>query len=392
MKICLITQNMFTLGGVQRVISLMLNEMSKKKQYEFTILMKSKENKENLFTFNENIKIKSFSDLGLKKNVLCKNILAFNKRIPFLDIKGLEKIIGKLKLNLYNNANLINFINDQNFDIVIGVGVEYPIWIAEISENFKAKTIAWNHSGFDSYFTTRGKGYYGTLNHCKHVINNLDEVLVLNNKDKNIFDKTFNINAKVLYNPISSNKDKISKLDNKNVVFAGRLTRDHKGLEYLISIIEQILQRDNEIKFIILGDGTDKEWLETQIEKISNNQNVQILGNVNNIFDYYQNASLLIQTSRWEGFGMTILEAMSCGVPVVSFHNDGPDEIINNGIDGYLIEKFNIEEFSEKSLKILNDKDLRTRMGINAIKRSEDFSLDKVIEKFENILQDCKRD
>lgn len=392
MKICFITQNLFGLGGIQRVLSLMLNKLSVKQEYEITILMSSVENKENLFEFSKDIKIKSFADLDFKTNKIHKNIIAVNKRLPILDVKGLTNFISKIKFSEYNKKKYIDFINTEKFDIVIGVGDSYPILVAEIAKRIQAKTIGWNHSPFDSYFKQRGKSNYGILNYCKSVMNNLDEILVLNNTDKKIFDSEFNINSKVMYNPICSNENKISKLENKNIVFAGRLVKETKGLEYLVLIIKEILEKDKDVNFTILGDGKDRPWLEEEVNKIPNNKNIKVLGNVNNVFDYYQNSTLLVQTSRWEGFGMTILEAMSCGVPVVSFHNDGPDEIIRDGIDGYLIEKFDTKDFTKKCLTILNNEDLRMKMGFSSIERSKDFALDKILGNFENILKDLKED
>lgn len=102
-------------------------------------------------------------------------------------------------------------------------------------------------------------------------------------------------------------------------------------------------------------------------------------------------ASVMVQTSRWEGFGMTILEAMSCGIPVVAFHNYGPDEIIRDSVDGYLVDHFDTEAFAKKVVEILKQPEQRKQMGKCAIERSQDFSLEKVLPLFKQYLEEAAK-
>ena len=88
---------------------------------------------------------------------------------------------------------------------------------------------------------------------------------------------------------------------------------------------------------------------------------------------------------------MTILEAMSCGVPVVAFHNYGPDEIIRNSIDGYLIDHYDTDAFSDKVIEILRNSELKKLMGQNAIERSADFSLEKLLPVFGQYLEETMK-
>ena len=117
-------------------------------------------------------------------------------------------------------------------------------------------------------------------------------------------------------------------------------------------------------------------------------QEILLVGNTDNVYQYYQKASVMLQTSRWEGFGMTIIEAMSCGVPVVAFHNYGPDEIIRDKKDGFLIEHYDIEVFAQRVVDILKNTSLCEELGENGVERSKDFSIEKLLPVFISYLQE----
>jgi len=104
------------------------------------------------------------------------------------------------------------------------------------------------------------------------------------------------------------------------------------------------------------------------------------------VAEYYKNASVFLHTSRYEGFGVVLVEAMAFGIPVVAFHNNGPDEIISNGKNGFLIEKYDITSFAEQVINLLEDDGLYRYISLNAKKRAEDFLPKKVTERFEEIL------
>ena len=145
------------------------------------------------------------------------------------------------------------------------------------------------------------------------------------------------------------------------------------------------------LRVTIIGDGPSHNWLKVEIEKAGLGEKVNLLGTTDNVYQFYSRASVMVQTSRWEGFGMTILEAMSCGIPVVAFHNYGPDEIIRDSVDGYLVDHFDTEVFAKKVAEILKQPEQREQMGKCAIERSRDFSLEKVLPLFKQYLEEAAK-
>jgi len=141
------------------------------------------------------------------------------------------------------------------------------------------------------------------------------------------------------------------------VLFGGRLSVYHKGIDILIKIIEETIKKNKNIKFHIFGSGEDGQEL---IEKLSKKypSNVKYLGFLPNlgltpnsqIENEYANASLFILTSRFESFSLVTLEAQAHGLPVIAFDIKGPHDIIKKDFQGKLIEPFKIEDFVEAIL------------------------------------------
>ena len=228
--------------------------------------------------------------------------------------------------------------------------------------------------------------------HVKKCYSALDDIWVLTNSDKKEFDNNLDIESKVLYNPLPKNNNISTTYEEGYVLFAGRLEREHKGLDYLIDVIKKISEEVPKLRVTIIGDGPSHSWLKAEIEKTGLKEKVNLLGTTDNVYQFYSKASVMVQTSRWEGFGMTILEAMSCGIPVVAFHNYGPDEIIRDSVDGYLVDHFDTEAFAKKVAEILKQPERRKQMGKCAIERSRDFSLEKVLPLFKRYLEEAAKE
>lgn len=339
------------------------------------------------FKIDKNVHIYAQEEFMDKKNKKLKKILlGINKRFNIAKFRCINE---KIKTILYSKSELkryISFINTQKFDIVVGVNGLYSILVGMISDDIDSATIGWQHSTFNSYFNRRGKSLYGLKEMGIEYYRKLNEVLVLTHFDKRDFDTSFNIKSKVFYNPLPEIEHGFSNLSNNSLIFVGRLDFKHKGLEYLIEILKKVLENDKSIKCLIVGDGPDKEKLLKLIKRAKIGENVIFIGKSDNVYQYYESADVLLQTSRWEGFGMTIIEAMSCGLPVISFHNYGPDEIIRDNKDGYLINKYDINDFSSKIIGILNNKYLKKTFSKSAIERSEQFELSVALNEFESLL------
>ena len=171
----------------------------------------------------------------------------------------------------------------------------------------------------------------------------------------------------------------ISKTKEKKILFVGRIS-EQKNIEDIIKIARML-----PYKFWIIGGGQT-----TIIKKLKRKSpnNIIWLGEVKNedLIKFYSRASILILTSHWESFGITIIEAMACGaVPIV--YDVIPKGIINNGFNGFVVKKYDIQSMVRKINLLMNDKIIFNFMSKKAIQKCRNnFDINEYHQKIERVL------
>lgn len=390
MKVCFISMNLFSYGGVQRVLSRILTELNKQTEIEVNLIMPMSESDTNIFGLDESIRIINYFDFKLDDRTLwgfiCKAIRRFNKDTGILENKAGRKISEHVYFPGAEKKKLEAFLSKEKYDIVVGVGDLFAVLLGTIRERLSCKCIGWMHSTFDSYFREKGDQCYGLLGFSKIQFQKLDYVMALTDKDVEDFQKEFGVKAIKLPNPVNYFCEAPARDISAPIIFVGRMMKNHKGLDYLVEIIDKYHQLEPKRRFVILGDGPDKDWFDREIQKRKLEEVVDTFGSVRNVEDYLQSSSLLLHTSRWEGFGVVIVEAMMYGLPVVAFHNNGPDEIITEGEEGCLIDRFDCDRFAEKMREILSDHTIYSRMSECANRTAKNFTPDKVTKELISIM------
>ena len=176
-------------------------------------------------------------------------------------------------------------------------------------------------------------------------------------------------------------KDKIKK----NYVAIGRLTKQ-KNFAFLIKCFEKIINKDNEIKLYILGDGEDKKKLQNLIIRNKLNNNIFIEGYQNNIYKYLKRADAFILSSLWEDPGFVLVEAFYSNTIVISSNcKNGPAEILENEKNGFLFENNSENSFFQKfdEFKNTSEKDIKI-IKLQAKKMSKNYSL---FNHYENLIK-----
>ena len=194
--------------------------------------------------------------------------------------------------------------------------------------------------------------------------------------------------VKVIPNQLPFVSQKQAELKNNVVLAAGRLVKQ-KGFDILIDIVSEIRDKCGDWRFRIVGYGEEEINLKKQIKNFELDKFVEILPATDNIIKEYTDASIYALPSRFEGFGLVLIEAMACGLPIVSFDcPDGPADIIANNEDGFLIENGNKQAFSEALLKLMYDENLRKNFGKEAIKNVKKFNPDKIFEMWDDLFEE----
>ncbi|MFF6993917.1 glycosyltransferase family 4 protein [Streptomyces sp. NPDC008313] len=193
------------------------------------------------------------------------------------------------------------------------------------------------------------------------------------------------VHVEAVPNPVPAPGIEPADGSGKWVVAAGRLA-PVKRYDLLIRAFDRVRAQRPDWRLRIYGGGRQKDSLRALIDELGLYNHVYLMGPANPIEPEWAKGSIAAVTSSLESFGMTIVEAMRCGLPVVSTDcPHGPGEIIDNGVDGRLVEVGNVEAIAAGLLELINDDALRLRMAEAALKDSERFDPARIAERYESI-------
>ncbi len=364
-KIVYCTPSLYIPGGVERVLTTKANYFADVLGYEIYIVITDGKDKTPYFELSSKIHIVQL-DINFEqlwnRNFLSKIVLYLIKQRIYK--KRLTKILFDIKPDftvslLRREINFITKIKDGSFKI------------GELHVNRN------NYRNFEGKETNILKKFFSKIwmiNLSKRLIE-LDKLVVLTNEDKNNWSDLSNV--VVINNPIENKSKNVSSLNNKRVIAVGRYVYQ-KGFDLLLEAWAIVLKKHADWHLYIYGYG-DKDFYIDYANKLGIINNCHIMNAVGNIDDEFAISSIFAFSSRFEGFGMVLVEAMSCGLPCVSFDCPcGPKDIIEDGKNGFLIKNYNIEEFAEKLINLINDDTKRIIMGYEAMLSSKRYKIDKI--------------
>lgn len=188
--------------------------------------------------------------------------------------------------------------------------------------------------------------------------------------------------------------EKIALEQRPFLLAVGRLAKQ-KGFDYLIKSFATITLKWPKWDLIILGEGPNREQLETLITSLDLKRCVKLPGRAGNVADWYHAAGLYVMSSLFEGFPNTLVEAMAHGCPAVSFDCDtGPRDIIRHKTDGLLVPVGDVAALAKALDQLINDAELRIQYGLRAIDARERFSLERILTLwdclFEEVINESK--
>ena len=211
---------------------------------------------------------------------------------------------------------------------------------------------------------------------CK--ISEYDHIVVLTHEDRmNNWGK--NEKVSVIPNPITFRSETAAPLNSRKIVAVGRLTAQ-KNFASLIRAFSRVADRHPDWSLEIYGEGEEREALQRQIDSLNLEQNVCLCGNTSRVQEKMLGASCFVLSSLFEGLPLVMLEAMSCGLPVVSYDCPcGPKDIISDGVDGFLVATGDERMLADRICGIIENPDMRAEMGAAALRKSENYRIEKII-------------
>lgn len=374
MKIVYCINGLYNSGGMERILTEKANYLLENYNYDIDIITTDQKNKENFYKLNEKI------------NCIDLNI----NYIDDLKKSFFKRVFGYLNKQKKHEKKLEKVINDLKPDILISLGCEDRNFLYKLKTK-NIKVIREYH--FNKKYMLQDKkknflyilkGYYRYIKEIL-LINKYDEVIVLTKEDKEQWN---NKKVKVIPNFINYIPKEVSNCKNKKIISVGRLEYQ-KGYDILIEVWNIISKEYPDWILEIYGEGPERENLQNKVNKLGLGKSFLLKGAVKNIQDKYLESSIYVMSSRFEGMPMVLLEAMSFGLPVVSFTCPcGPKDIIKNNEDGFLVDLENIEKMAEKIKKLIVDEEKRILFGKNAQKNIQRFSKNKIMKDWKKLFSE----
>ena len=367
-------------GGVEKSIIILSNILSLK--YEVEIIAVYKLLDTSIYNINDKVKIRYLLP-NIRPNR--KEFWQAVKTFSLLEI--IKQGMLAVRVLLSQRYKMIKEIKKIDKGIIISTRLRYTKWLSRYGNKNVIK-IAQEHRHHNN-----NKIY---INKIIRSCYNIDYLMPVSNYLTNFYTK-FLVNKKTKCIYIPHALDYIpnvnSKLNNKNIISIGRLSKE-KGFTTLIDVFKIVNNKYPNWILNIIGDGIEKERL---IVKINNNNlknKVIMPGYKDQLFieKMFLSSSIYVMTSYEESFGLVLIEAASCGIPLIAFDSAlGAREIINNNITGYLIKDRNIEEMANKIIKLIEDRALRIKMGKEAKKSIMKYSKDNIAKIWFKFIDEISR-
>jgi glycosyltransferase involved in cell wall biosynthesis len=334
-KICFLVDSIFSFGGVQRVTAVIAKELSKDNDVTIVTFDKPEAEDTSLYGLSESpihFRFFQYPKVGYWKWHFCK-------AYSFLYRKVLPQ--NRLTSDLYMHSSfpsekrnaLAEELKTGNYDTIIGVHAPLAARLAACRKMLgPTKLIGWVHNSFEALFNPTSL-YIGPelQRHYVYQFRKLDATIVLCKHDADTY-RAYDpqLNTTVIYNPLTLTPGKQSEGTSKRFLAVGRFSRQHKGFDLLIEAFRIFAKENGEWTLDIVGEGVEEPIYRKMMKDYQLEERIHIHPFTNNIQKYYTEAQVYVLSSRWEGFGLVLVEAMAHGLPVISSDLPTSQEIMGD--------------------------------------------------------------
>ena len=356
-------------GGMERVLLNKVTYIVERLHWDVTVVTTDQKGRPAFYPFPDAVKM---VDLGI-------NYTDDNGKHPLM------KIAGYLQRRRRHRKLLTKLLMKERADIVVSLYPSESSFIPDIKDGSK-KVLELHFCKFFRLQYGRS-GLLGLIDRWRtrqdeKIVSKFDKFVVLTNEDKGYWGQLPNI--EVIPNAAMHIGNKYSDSTAHRIIAVGRLDYQ-KGFDRLIEAWA-LIQKHKKYKdwnLDIFGQGEWHDMLQQMIERHGLQDNTHINRPTRDIGTEYAKSSLLVMSSNYEGFPMVMIEAMACGLPVVSFDfKCGPKDIIKDGINGLLVPNGNIDALAQAMIKIMDNDTYRKELSLNARQVVSTYSEDTVMAKW----------
>lgn len=368
MRILYVFRSLAVWGGIERILVEKMNYLSKVYGYDVYMLTSDQGNHPIPYHLEDNV---HFEDLNIR----------FHQQYQY---SFLQRLWVARKLKRLYEKRLTERVRQIRPDIIICTTADHINSLGKLkgsiplvveSHSICLRTIENGHNWL------RNKWY--RFYYLK-ALSKADVLVALTEGDAAEWRKLHS-HVVVIPNMVHMNDGAVSTLENKKVIFVGRFDYQKRPME-MIHIWEKIHPQHPDWQLDIYGEGEQQQELEDKAHSLG--MNIVIHHPTEQIFECYRESSIMVSTSLFEPFGLVIPEAMSCGLPVVSFDCPyGPASIISDGENGYLIPDGDEPVFADKLSSLMNSCDLRRKMGRAGIMASKRYEANRIMPQWKKLFE-----
>lgn len=355
MNICFLEGDMSRKGGTERMTALLANALSETHRV-FVVSLK----------FDEGQIFFSLSDS------VCHIVLSPSA--------------GKLGI-LSQIRQIHHLIQEKQIDCVINVDTGMSIYGIPAARGTKAKVITWEHA---NYYNNWGSRIFPYIR--RFAARRSDAMVVLTEQDKQNYETRIPSKVPIytIANPVQTH-DIHYDSSSRTILSAGALL-PIKCYDRAIDVAKRILPSRPDWKWVICGEGPERESLERMIGEAGLEKQVFLPGTIRDMESQYRSAAMVVLTSQMEGLPMVLLEAKSFGLPLVSFDiMTGPRDIIEDGVNGYLIQPYDMDKMAEKIIALIDSLALRQLFSVHSQDDMERFSWQNIRAAWDSVLYNISK-
>lgn len=366
-------------GGIEKSIIALANLLVDK--YNVEIVCSYKLYDKPAFNLDKRVKVRY-----LTKNIT-PNKDAFKEACRKKNISNIVSEGNKsIKILKLRKKTMVDFIKKCDSDIIISSRDIFDNWLGKYARKDVIK-IGWEHNHF-----------HGNMKYANKIVKyakRLDYFVLVSKELRDYYgDRLSKTKCKCVYVPniIDKLPKYLSRLNKKRLVCVGRLSPE-KGSMDLLKIYNRIHEIHPDWNLEVIGDGPERNKMEEYIKDNKLDKFVTLHGfrNKDYIDDILHNSSIYLMTSFTESFGIVLIEAMSHGVPCIAFDSaEGARELIDHGENGFLVKDRDFSKYVNRVSKLINDKELREKIGKNAYEESKSYTGEEVIKLWIDLLEEAK--